>query len=146
VTEEEQIAVWRTAIDACDDLYSFNRYIARYMNSRGDTFLRMAIAEARKRNYAVEKIDGDKTGRYIQAPKPLNMQLTKGHGIIRVDWMDGTLYAQFSNSDRIYEFERVPEQWFQNILRSPYPDALFAGYKKRLEVREAQKETPTDVS
>ena len=137
MTEEEQIAVWQTAIDACDDLYSFNRYIARYMNSRGDTFLRMAIAEARKRNYAVEKIDGEKTGRYIQAPKPLNLQLTKGHGIIRVDWMDGTLYAMYSNSQKVYEFPKVPEQWFHNLLRSDHPDATWAAYRKRLEAREA---------
>lgn len=139
MTEDEQIAIWRTAIEACDDLYAFNRYIARYMNSRGDTFLHMAVTEARIRYYAVEKVDGEKTGKYIQAPQRLNLQLVSGHGITRVDWIDGTLYCQYSNSPKVYEFEKVPEQWFHNLLKSSHADSLWAGYRKRLEVRAAEQ-------
>jgi hypothetical protein len=133
-TEEER---WRAQIDANASLRDFNKFVVPDMRTRGEAFKRMAALEARKRGYQADKA----AGFYVEPARRLNMRLTKGHGIIRVDWQNGTLYVEFGSSPKVYEYPDCPEVWCINLLKSPYPDHLWAGYKVKIDAR-AQKEAP----
>lgn len=131
-TEEER---WRTQINANSTLRDFNRYVVPDMRTRGEEFKRMAALEAKSRGYVADK----SAGCYIDAPKRLNMRLTKGHGIIRVDWQEGTLFVEFGRSPKVYEYPDCPEVWCINLLKSIYPDHLWSRYKKKIDARIAEQ-------
>jgi len=137
VSPEEQR--WKPTIDECDSLADFNKYIVPAMKTRGDIFKHMAATEARRRGYKADKA----AGVYVEGPKLLNLRLTKGRNIIRVDWHDGTLYVEFASSPKVYEYPDCPEVWCINLLKSPYPDHLWAGYKAKIDARIAEKAQPT---
>jgi hypothetical protein len=132
-TEEER---WRAQIDECETLQDFNRYILPGMKTKGEIFKRMAALEAKKRGYQADKA----AGCYVEPARRLNMRLTKGHGIIRVDWQDGTLYVEFGSSPKVYEYPECPEVWCINLLKSPYPDHLWTGYKAKLDAANKKGE------
>lgn len=129
-TDEER---WAASIAECETLADFNKYIVPRMRSQGDAFKTMAATEARKRGYRPDKV----AGVYIEPVQRRNMRFTKGHGIIRVDWQDGVLYVEFNSSPKVYEYPNCPEVWCVNLLKSPYPDHLWAGYKVKIDALKA---------
>lgn len=132
---------WRAAIDECDDIQSFNKYIIPAMRTRGDLFKTMAATEAKRRGYKPDKT----AGVYLEPAMRLNMRLTKGRNIIRVDWQNGTLYVEFGSSPKVYEYPNCPEVWCDNLLKSPYPDNLWSGYKVKVDTA-AKERTLSGVS
>lgn len=143
---------WKSVIDENETLEDFNKYVLccilrppsgkGWWCSRGEVFKRMAIEEARKRGYHAEDRDGRLYA--VQGRLPLNLRLTKGRNIIRVDWQDGRLYCEFA-SGKVYEYPHCPEVWCINLLKSPYPDSLWDGYKKKIEAH-TQEITLSGVS
>lgn len=131
-TEEER---WQAQIEECDTLADFNKYIIPAMRSNGEAFKLMAAKEARKRGYRADRA----AGVYLEPAMRLNMRLTKGRNIIRVDWQDGTLYVEFASSSKVYEYPNCPEVWCANLLSSVYPDHLWSGYKKKIDARQAER-------
>jgi phage terminase large subunit-like protein len=134
VSPEEQR--WKSMLAENDNLRDFNKFIVPAMKTHGEAFKLMAATEARNRGYKADRA----AGVYVMAQR-LNLRLTKGRNIIRVDWQDGTLYVEFANSPKVYEYPDCPEVWCINLLKSPYPDHLWAGYKSKIDAR-AQKEAP----
>lgn len=118
---------WRAIIDAAVTLEDFNNQIVRFMPERGPLYVQMVASEAKRRGYLVEKVNGEKTGRYME---PVKLVLGRADGM-KFGYQGGTLFVQFPGKDKVYEFPEVPETDFGKLCRSPYPRGLLVTLKKK---------------
>jgi hypothetical protein len=136
MTDQEAFEVWRKMIRANETLADFNKYVVPAMKTHGDEFKLIAAAEAKRRGYVADKL----AGVYVE---PVKMFLTKGRVIIKVGWVNGVLHVEYASGSKVYPYPNVPEAWFDNLRKVPYPDHLWAGYKKKLEAAEKAETQPT---
>lgn len=115
---------WTTALPEAT-LAEINQLIkpAKEARERSDAEpARLLVAEATRRSYHFDKDQG----LYVE------MVLTKGHGLIRVGWSGGVLFAKFSGP-KVYSYPLGTEEQFRNLTNSPYPDRLWKGYSKKFK-------------
>ena len=117
--------VWDAEFAAIGTVEQWNVNVIPWMKDRGDEYKRHAHAEAKRRGY---QFDRDK----MEYVHPWDMSAAKGVNLIACGWRDGVLRCIFAtkNGNSVYMFgdaaNPVPKETSEKLLKSPYPDKLFA--------------------
>lgn len=63
----------------------------------------------------------------------VEMKRMKGHSLIKGGWHEGTFYAVYGSGDKVYDYPGLSEDKFMKLCASPFPDRLWAGYRKQIK-------------
>lgn len=119
-------SLWQKLFSERITIDAWNADILPLMRTEGEEFKQAAASEAKRRHYHACKDQQC----YVE------MKITKGHGIIRVGWSRGVLFAQFS-APKVYGFKNAPQEDAFKLQRSIYPDRLFQQLKAKWQKEAA---------